>query len=111
MNRPLDGVKVIELSMVISAPSCGKALYEMGAEVIKVETSDRGDNWRTTPRVYASPILPNESPVYESLNSGKKHVKLDLRNPVELEKAQKTDRQGGCFSGQLPRRCAQGDGT
>ena len=89
MNRPLDGVKVIELSMVISAPSCGKALYEMGAEVIKVETNDRGDNWRTTPRVYASPILPNESPVYESLNSGKKHVKLDLRNPVELEKLKK----------------------
>ncbi|CCX70728.1 putative uncharacterized protein [Firmicutes bacterium CAG:555] len=89
MNRPLDGVKVIELSMVISAPSCGKALYEMGAEVIKVETNDRGDNWRTTPRVYASPILPNESPVYESLNSGKKHVKLNLRDADELEKLKK----------------------
>lgn len=97
MNRPLEGVKVIELSMVISAPSCGKALYEMGAEVIKVETSDKGDNWRTTPRVYASPITPAESPVYESLNSGKKHVKLNLRDAGELEKLKKLIDQSDVF--------------
>jgi len=87
--RPLEGVKIIEMSMVISAPSCGKTLYEMGAEVIKVETNDRGDGWRYTPAVYMNPIRPDEQPEFESLNSGKKFVKLNLKDPADLERMKK----------------------
>lgn len=84
--RPLEGIKVVEMSQVISAPSCGKILYEMGAEVIKVETSDRGDGWRYTPAVWNLPIVPEEQPEFESLNSGKKFVKLDMRDERDLSR-------------------------
>lgn len=86
--RPLEGIKVIELSQVISAPSAGKVLLEMGAEVIKVETSDRGDGWRYTPAVYSAPVKIDESPIFESLNAGKKFVKLSLKDPEGVKKMQ-----------------------
>lgn len=108
--RPLEGVKVIELSMVISAPSAGKALVEMGAEVIKVETSKAGDNWRQTPAVYAAPIRPDESPIFESLNSGKKFVLLNLKDPADLDKMKKLICGADVFMSNFRKKALEGMG-
>lgn len=49
MNKPLAGVKVLELGTLIAGPFCTRILAEFGAEVIKIESPDGGDplrKWR-----------------------------------------------------------------
>ena len=71
--RPLDGVRVLDLSRVLSGPSCGKALADLGADVIKVEPPE-GDLTRTAqPRVGGLPVY------FAQQNCGKRCVSVDLR--------------------------------
>src|SRR3954452_923958 len=70
---PLDGVRVVDLSRVLSGPSCGKALADLGADVIKVEPPG-GDLTRTAqPRVGGVPAY------FAQQNCGKRCVSVDLR--------------------------------
>src|SRR4051812_44834198 len=70
--RPLAGVSVIDLSRVLSGPSCGKALADLGADVIKVEPPE-GDLTRTArPRVGGLPVY------FAQQNCGKRCVSVDL---------------------------------
>jgi crotonobetainyl-CoA:carnitine CoA-transferase CaiB-like acyl-CoA transferase len=72
-RRPLDGVRVLDLSRVLSGPSCGKALADLGADVIKVEPPE-GDLTRTAqPRVGGFPAY------FAQQNCGKRCVSVDLR--------------------------------
>lgn len=43
--KPLEGIKVVELSTMLAGPMCARVLAEWGADVIKVETLN-GDAWR-----------------------------------------------------------------
>ena len=71
--RPLDGIRVLDLSRVLSGPSCGKALVDLGADVIKVEPPE-GDLTRTAqPRVGGFPAY------FAQQNCGKRCVSVDLR--------------------------------
>ena len=45
MDKPLKGIRVVELSIFVAAPVCARLLADMGAEVIKVEHPN-GDGWR-----------------------------------------------------------------
>src|SRR5690349_11515492 len=70
---PLAGVRVLDLSRVLSGPSCGKALADLGADVIKVEPPE-GDLTRTAqPRVGGVPVY------FAQQNCGKRCVSVDLR--------------------------------
>jgi len=72
--RPLEGVRVLDLSRVLSGPSCGKALVDLGADVIKVEPPE-GDLTRTArPRVGGLPVY------FAQQNCGKRCISLDLRH-------------------------------
>ncbi len=72
-RRPLDGIRVLDLSRVLSGPSCGKALADLGADVIKVEPPE-GDLTRTAqPRVGGLPAY------FAQQNCGKRCVSVDLR--------------------------------
>ncbi len=72
-RRPLDGIRVVDLSRVLSGPSCGKALADLGADVIKVEPPE-GDLTRTArPRVGGLPVY------FAQQNCGKRCVSVDLR--------------------------------
>ncbi len=70
--RPLAGVRVLDLSRVLSGPSCGKALVDLGADVIKLEPPE-GDLTRTAqPRVGGLPVY------FAQQNCGKRCVSVDL---------------------------------
>ena len=49
MMKPLEGIKVVELTTYFAAPACGRMLADWGAEVIKVE-GPKGDPYRTAYR-------------------------------------------------------------
>lgn len=73
-DGPLAGIRVIELSRYIAAPVAGKALGEMGADVVKVEDPGRGDPmryWQSGDRPY--------SPQFAAYNRNKRGITLDLK--------------------------------
>lgn len=85
MEKPLSGVRVLDLSTFVAAPVCSRLLADMGAEVIKVERPD-GDTWRKTGIAYAPDrFSQDENPVFDIYNSGKKHIALDLKTPEGKE--------------------------
>lgn len=71
MNRPLDGIRVIELGTVITGPLAASMLAELGAEVIKIERPDGGDPFRS----FLGGLY---SPHFKAYNKNKKSVVLDL---------------------------------
>jgi crotonobetainyl-CoA:carnitine CoA-transferase CaiB-like acyl-CoA transferase len=74
--RPLDGVRVVDLSSVVAGPVCTWRLAEYGAEVVKVESPD-GDLMR----VLGGPSpAGGHSGTYLHLNRGKRAVCLDLKH-------------------------------
>ena len=81
MSKPLEGMKVLELSTFVAAPVCARLLGELGADVIKVERPE-GDQWRETGVSFLpSRFSADENPVFDIYNSGKKHIALNLKNP------------------------------
>lgn len=73
-NRPLAGLRVVELGNFIAAPTAGRLLADFGAEVIKIERPRVGDELRNW-RLYAG----TTSMLYRTINRGKLSVELDLR--------------------------------
>jgi crotonobetainyl-CoA:carnitine CoA-transferase CaiB-like acyl-CoA transferase len=73
-KKPLDGIRVVDLTRVLSGPFCTMMLGDMGAEVIKVETGD-GDPIRAQ-----GTLRDGFSWYYASFNRNKKSVLLDLRS-------------------------------
>ena len=72
--RPLDGVRVLELGNYIAAPTAGRMLADFGAEVIKVERPETGDELRNW-RLYAG----DTSMLFRTINRNKKSIVLDLK--------------------------------
>ncbi len=73
--RPLSGVRVIDLTRVLAGPFCTMNLADLGAEVIKVELPERGDDARGyAPRIPHS----DDSGYFYSVNRGKRSLTLDL---------------------------------
>lgn len=85
MDKPLSGVRVVELTTFVAAPSCGRLLADLGAEVIKVE-APAGDMWRTSGKSYIpTRFCDEENPVFDIYNTGKKMISLNLKNPEGKE--------------------------
>lgn len=72
--QPLKGLKVIDLTKVLAGPLCGQYLGEYGADVIKVETTDFGDETRRW-----LPQDQGESAVFLAVNHNKRSLALDLK--------------------------------
>ena len=78
MRKPLEGIRVLELTTLVAAPCCGRLLADLGADVIKVERPD-GDAWRETGKSYNDKFSDDANPVFDIYNSGKRFVSLDLK--------------------------------
>ncbi|OBG78206.1 MULTISPECIES: CaiB/BaiF CoA-transferase family protein [unclassified Mycobacterium] len=72
---PLDGVRVLELGNYIAAPTAGRLLADFGAEVIKIERPETGDELRRW-RLYSG----TTSMLFRTINRNKKSVILDLKS-------------------------------
>jgi len=73
-SGPLVGLKVVELSHIMAAPTCGMMLADMGAEVIKVEKPTGDDTRRSVP-----PEINGESAAFLMMNRNKRGLCLDLK--------------------------------
>lgn len=74
--RPLAGLRVLDLSRILSGPFCTMLLADMGAEVIKVERPVQGDVARGM-----GPRAGGDAAYFMSVNRGKKSVTIDLAKP------------------------------
>jgi CoA:oxalate CoA-transferase len=81
-QKPLRGIRVLDLSRVLAGPFCAMNLADLGAEVIKIEVPGGGDDSRGF-----APRIPNssDSGYYYSVNRGKCSVTLDLRKTEGAE--------------------------
>lgn len=77
MSRPLEGIKVVEISMWAFVPSAGAMLADMGADVIKIEPH-AGDPVRALAMSGIAPGTGGFTFMYEIWNRGKRSVTLDL---------------------------------
>jgi crotonobetainyl-CoA:carnitine CoA-transferase CaiB-like acyl-CoA transferase len=71
---PLEGIKIIDLTRILSGPYCTMTLADLGADVIKIE-SPAGDDTRQ----WGPPFVEGESAYYLSVNRNKKSVTLNLK--------------------------------
>ncbi len=90
VERPLSGVRVADFSRILAGPYFALLLQDMGAEVIKIERADRGDDTRGwAPSLEAPPGEPRISTYFAALNRGKQSVAIDFRRPGARELTQR----------------------
>jgi len=83
-RAPLDGVRVLDLSRVLAGPFCAQTLADLGADVIKVERPDTGDDTRAWGPPYLKDAQGNnttESAYYISTNRNKRSIAIDMATP------------------------------
>ena len=83
-TKPLEGIKVIEISTIITASLSAMMLSDQGAEVIKIEQTGFGDPLR-----YLGTQKGGISAIFANTNRGKRSVELDLKIESDLEQAKK----------------------
>lgn len=76
---PLTGVRVLDLTRVLSGPHCTRMLCDLGADVVKVEPPE-GDLTR-----FAYPRRHSISTYFTQQNVGKRNVSMDMRNPKAID--------------------------
>ena len=76
---PLQGLRVLDLTRVLAGPTCTQMLGDLGAEIIKIERPEAGDDTRG----FAPPFIPNtrESAYFVGVNRNKKSVTVDIAKP------------------------------
>src|SRR5215207_8940505 len=77
---PLDGILVADFSRVLAGPLAAMLLGDLGADVIKVERPDGGDDTRA----WGPPWRDGVSTYYLGLNRNKRSIALDLKDPEDL---------------------------
>jgi crotonobetainyl-CoA:carnitine CoA-transferase CaiB-like acyl-CoA transferase len=75
MTAPLEGLRVLDFSIMLAGPYCARLLADVGAEVIKIEPPE-GDDMRLR-----TPLRDGHSAYFGQLNAGKRSLALDLKNP------------------------------
>ena len=78
--RPLEGIRILDLTQFVAGPMCTLTLCDLGAEVIKIERPGFGDDTRNE-----TPARNGTSAKFISCNRGKKSIELNLKDPRQKE--------------------------
>jgi crotonobetainyl-CoA:carnitine CoA-transferase CaiB-like acyl-CoA transferase len=85
LNKPLEGIKVVDLTYYVAGPGAGKILADWGADVIKVEP-DFGDPGRKLgENMTATAIDREQNPVYSTYNANKRGFCVNLKDPEGIK--------------------------
>jgi crotonobetainyl-CoA:carnitine CoA-transferase CaiB-like acyl-CoA transferase len=79
-DLPLAGIRVLDLSRILAGPWCGQVLADLGAEVIKIEHPERGDDTRD----WGIRVGGRNTCYFNSVNRNKRSVGIDLAKPEGL---------------------------
>jgi crotonobetainyl-CoA:carnitine CoA-transferase CaiB-like acyl-CoA transferase len=74
--KPLEGIRILDLTRVLAGPYTAMMLTDYGADVIKIEAPETGDDSRVF-----GPFVGTESAYFMSLNRGKRSMTLNLKSP------------------------------
>jgi len=80
MRLPLENLKVLDLTRVLAGPYATMILGDLGADIIKLEMPDKGDDSR-----FFGPYINGESGYFMSLNRNKRSITLNLKDKREKE--------------------------
>lgn len=94
--KPMEGIKVVELSTMLAGPMTARILAEWGADVVKVE-SFNGDAWRKQAGTTLSPCTENANPNFDMQNLNKRFVSLNLRSAEGMAALMKLLEQADVF--------------
>jgi len=86
-TAPLEGVRVLDFSIMLAGPYCARLLADVGAEVIKIEPPE-GDDMRLR-----APLRDGHSAYFGQLNAGKRSLALDLKSPDAIQLIHRLVRQ------------------
>lgn len=78
---PLQGIRVVELGQNIAGPYASEILSSLGAEVVKVERPETGDDARG----WGPPFWRGTATTFQAMNHGKKSITLDLKAPEQVQ--------------------------
>ena len=80
MNKPLSGIRILEVASHVFVPIAGAVLTEWGAEVIKIEPPDTGDPYRGLVTAGLHALHNGVDASFQFTNRGKRSVTIDLKN-------------------------------
>jgi crotonobetainyl-CoA:carnitine CoA-transferase CaiB-like acyl-CoA transferase len=83
MNRPLEGIIVLEFAQYLSGPSAGLRLADLGARVIKIERPGKGEAGRNL--AIKNLWVDDNSLLFHTINRNKESFTADLNDPDDLE--------------------------
>ncbi|HEY3997426.1 MAG TPA: CaiB/BaiF CoA-transferase family protein [Candidatus Xenobia bacterium] len=77
MRRPLEGIRVLDLSRVLAGPFCSMLMSDMGADIVKIEEPGQGDDTRR----FGPPFINGQSAYFLSVNRNKRSLAMDMKAP------------------------------
>lgn len=88
-DKPLAGVRVLELARILAGPWIGQTLADLGADVIKVESPEGDDTRRWGPPFIANADGTEDAAYFHACNRGKKSVIADFSDAADLERVKR----------------------
>lgn len=85
-SGPLVGLKVIEIGQIAAGPFAGSLLADLGADVVKVEKPDGGDDLRRWPPLTPGDQGPEYSENFASVNRNKRSICVNLKDPDDVDR-------------------------
>jgi crotonobetainyl-CoA:carnitine CoA-transferase CaiB-like acyl-CoA transferase len=98
-KSPLSGIRVLEMTEALAGPYCSMLLGDLGADVIKIERPQVGDQ----SRAWGPPFLEGESAYYLSVNRNKRSIELDIKDSEDVAVLHSLMADADVFLTNLPR--------
>ncbi len=86
---PLAGLKILEFGQIAAGPFAGSLFADLGADVVKIERPDGGDDMRRWPPISAGSSGPGYSENFASVNRNKRSIAVDLKDAAQVARLRK----------------------